>query len=62
MGLSPRQGFLWVQVSATWVQVPGRVLAGFESQPCGFESQAGFPLGFSPSHMGSSPRQGFGWV
>ena len=32
-------GFGWVSVPATWVQVPSRVLAGFESQPHGFKSQ-----------------------
>ena len=49
VGLSPRQGFLWVQVSATWVQVPGRVLAGFESQPHGFKSHYEIN-GFSDIH------------
>ena len=38
------------------------VLAGFESQPHGFESQARFWLGLSPSHVGSSTKLGFGWV
>ena len=38
------------------------VLAGFKSQPRGFESQAGFWLGLSPKHVGSSPKQSFGWV
>ena len=33
-------GFGWVQVLATWVQVPSRVLAEFKSQPYGFESQS----------------------
>ena len=33
-------GFVGVWVPATWVQVPNKVLAGFESQPCGVESQS----------------------
>ena len=35
-----RLGFGWVQVLATWVRVPSRVLARFESQPRGFKSQS----------------------
>ena len=31
-------GFGWVQGLATWVEVPGRVLAQFKSQPHGFKS------------------------
>ena len=38
------------------------VLAGFESQLPGLKSQAGFWLGLSPSHVGSSPKQGYDWV
>ena len=53
---SPRQSFGCVQVLATWAQVPSRVLAGFESQPCGFKSQTGFWLGSSPSHVGAGPN------
>ena len=45
-----------------WVQVPKWVLAGFESQPHGFKSQAGFWLGSNPNHMGLSPKLGFGCV
>ena len=37
------------------VQVPSSALAGFESQ-------AGFWLGLCPSHMGCSPKKGFGWI
>ena len=33
-------GFGQVQVPATWVQVPGRVLARYEFWPFGFESQS----------------------
>ena len=55
-------GFIWAWVPPTWVQVPSRVLAGFESQPHGFESQTRFWLGSGPSHMGLSPKLGFGWV
>ena len=33
-----------------------------ESQPRGFKSQAGFLLGSIPSHVGLSPKLGFGWV
>ena len=41
----------WTKLSpSSWVQVPSRVLAGFESQPCGFESQTGFWLGQVPAH------------
>ena len=34
------------------------VLAGFKSQPHGFESHTGFWLGSSPGHVGSNPKQG----
>ena len=37
------------------VQVPSSTLAGFESQ-------AGFWLDLCPSHMGCSPKKGFGWI
>ena len=33
-------GFGSVQVPATWLQAPSRVLAEFKSQPYGFESQS----------------------
>ena len=45
-----------------WVQVPNRVLARFESWPCGFESQTGFWPGLNPGHVGLSPKLGFGQV
>ena len=32
MGSSPIQDFGWVPVPAMWVEIPSRVLAGFESQ------------------------------
>ena len=43
-------------------KVPSRILAGFESHLRGFKSQAGFCLGSSPGHVGSSPKLDFGWV
>ena len=48
-------GFGRVQVPAVWVQVPIWVLAGFESQLRGFESQSEFWLGSSLGRVGSGP-------
>ena len=55
-------GFGSVWVPAMWVRVPHKILAGFESQLHGFKYQIGFWLNSSPSHMGLSPKLGFGWV
>ena len=55
-------GFWLGWVPGQWVQVPNRVLAGFESHLWGFKSQAGFWLGSSPDHVVSSPKLGFGWA
>mgnify|MGYP006996551627 CR=1 FL=1 len=40
-----------------WVQVPSRVLAGFESQPCGFKSQSEVK-GFNPRPRTQKGEQG----
>ena len=57
LGPETRYRGLWLGLSpAIWVQVSSRVLAGFESQPCGFKSKAEFWLGLSPSHVGLSPN------
>ena len=47
-------GFGRVWVPTAWVRVPVWVLAGFEYQQCGFESQCGFWPGLSPGRVGSS--------
>ena len=54
--LSLTEFFLWRDIKnlnfiRSSNQVPW-VLAGFESQPCGLEAQAGFWLGLGPRHMG----------
>lgn len=55
MGSSPKQGFARVPVPGTWVQIPRKVLDGFNSWPCGFKSQR-----MVEAHR--SPKQGFGNV
>lgn len=45
--LLPKLGFGWVSVPATWVQVPGWVLAGFEFQHMG--SSPSLVNGFTPT-------------
>ena len=62
VGSSPKQGFGWIWVPATWVWVPNKVLAEIGFQPPGFKSQAEFWQGLRPSHAGLSPKLGFDWV
>ena len=51
-------GLGWVQTSATWLRVPNWVLAWFESQLCGFKSQAGFWMGQSSGTWVQVPAWG----
>ena len=46
----------------SWVQVPSRILAWFQSRSYGFEFQVGFWVGWSPGAVGSSSKLGIGWV
>ena len=46
----------------SWVQVPSRILAWFQSRSYEFEVQVGFWLGWSPGPVGSNSKLGIGWV
>ena len=57
LGPETRYPGFWLGLSPSHVgSSPKQVLAGSESQPCGFKSQAGFWLDLSPSHVDSSPN------